>query len=304
VPQHQWETAYPVELVQHILVAKGPAWLCDEIRRDEDPAYVQRCLAVDIQAYFPGVDFAGRRILDFGCGCGASTAVLARMFPKAEIIGVELLGRALDVARRRLEHYGFRRVTFRQSPSRTQLPAGLGQVDLAILSGVYEHLLEDERRTLLSEIWAVIGDNGCLLIDRVPNRWSPVELHSTRLPLINYLPRPLALGMARMLSPRVRRDATWSELLRGGVRGATVGEIVDLLPPDLGAPQLLEPKDPTVRDEIDLWYRGTNPQRMPALQALARTLMKTHRFLTGMSGVPYLTVAIRKQRIAVPSGAD
>ena len=34
-------TAYPPELIEHVLAVKGPGYLCDEIRRDEDPAYVQ-----------------------------------------------------------------------------------------------------------------------------------------------------------------------------------------------------------------------------------------------------------------------
>ena len=31
------ETSYPVDLIEQILNIKGPAWLCDEIMRDEDP---------------------------------------------------------------------------------------------------------------------------------------------------------------------------------------------------------------------------------------------------------------------------
>ena len=36
-------TDYPLDLIEHVLCVKGPAYLCDEIMRDEDPLYVQRC---------------------------------------------------------------------------------------------------------------------------------------------------------------------------------------------------------------------------------------------------------------------
>ena len=38
-PWQSWETAYPLELIRKIINAKGAQVLCDEIRRDEDPAW-------------------------------------------------------------------------------------------------------------------------------------------------------------------------------------------------------------------------------------------------------------------------
>jgi hypothetical protein len=32
---------YPHELIEHVLRVKGPGSLCDELRRDEDPSYVE-----------------------------------------------------------------------------------------------------------------------------------------------------------------------------------------------------------------------------------------------------------------------
>ena len=67
------ETSYPVDLIEMILRASGPAGICHEIMRDEDPQYVERLLRNDLFAYFDPADFKGKRILDFGCGSGAST---------------------------------------------------------------------------------------------------------------------------------------------------------------------------------------------------------------------------------------
>src|SRR5215475_11697969 len=97
-----FETRYPVGLIEHILRVKGADYLCDELAREEDPNYVQRDLEFDLQAYFPGEDFAGKRILDFGSGSGASTMVLARFFRGAEIVGVELEEELQSIAKSRL----------------------------------------------------------------------------------------------------------------------------------------------------------------------------------------------------------
>jgi methylase of polypeptide subunit release factors len=45
--------------------------------------------------------FAGKRLLDFGCGSGASGLNLARLLPDLEIVGVELLPEFVALARRR-----------------------------------------------------------------------------------------------------------------------------------------------------------------------------------------------------------
>src|SRR5687767_10830265 len=220
-PRLECETSYPVDLIRLIVDVKEPAWLCDEIARDEDPEYVLKHLENEFRAYFGEEHFAGRRILDFGCGSGASTMLLARMFPQSEITGVELDGDLLRVAQGRLDHYQFQNVRLLQSPSGKELPNELGTFDVVVLSAVYEHLLPDERTVILPELWRLLNDGGTLFIDQTPHRFFPVELHTTSLPLINYLPDRLTLKAARKFSRRVKEDDSWEFLLRAGIRGAT-----------------------------------------------------------------------------------
>jgi len=105
ISRNSFETKYPLELIEKILEVKGADYLCDELAREEDPNYVQRDLEFDLKAYFPNETFAGKRILDFGCGSGASTMILARFFPEAEIVGVELDANLQAIAKRRLQFY-------------------------------------------------------------------------------------------------------------------------------------------------------------------------------------------------------
>jgi predicted O-methyltransferase YrrM len=79
-------------------------------------------------------------MLDFAAGSGASSIVLARMLPADEIVGVELVGKYVELARHRARFYGVdSRVKFYVSPNPNGLPAGVGQFDYIILSGVYKH---------------------------------------------------------------------------------------------------------------------------------------------------------------------
>jgi S-adenosylmethionine-diacylgycerolhomoserine-N-methlytransferase len=49
-----------------------------------------------------------RRILEVGCGTGTNLAHLARLFPHAEIVGLDLSAEMLNKARKKIEIYGAR----------------------------------------------------------------------------------------------------------------------------------------------------------------------------------------------------
>ena len=289
-PRLECQTSYPIDLIKLILDVKGPAWVCDEIARDEDPDYVALHLEKEMRAYFRFEDFVGKRILDFGCGSGASTMLLAKMFPKSEIVGIELEKDLIQIARRRLQHYAFENVRFVESPIGTNVPDELGSFDLIVLSAVYEHLLPDERKVVLPKLWSVLNANGVLFLNQTPHRWFPVELHTTSLPLINYLPDGLTLKASRKFSPRVNEDDSWEFLLRAGIRGATVREIKRLLQDA----QMLRPTLTGLSDRVDLWFLTTNPDNMKLLKQSARLVLKSINAVTGIAIVPELTLAFRK----------
>lgn len=291
----RWTTSYPLDLIEHVLRVKGPGRLCDEIMRDEDPRYIQQSFHWGILGYLDPADIDGRRILDFGSGCGASTMVLGRMFPHARIVGVELVEPFVELARHRARHYGMAdRVEFQLSPDADSLPAGLGQFDFIVFSAVYEHLLPHERRAVLPMLWTHLKPGGVLFLDQTPYRWAPVESHTTGLPLINYLPDRLALHAARRFSKRVNPDTGWDELLRRGIRGGTTREVLSDLARADGRAELLEPGRLGLRDRIDLWHRLSSGHRHARLKAWIKRGLRAIRVLTGVTAVPQLSLAIRK----------
>lgn len=289
-------TSYPDDLIKLIFSIKGPAYVCNEIARDEDPSYVEFQLKTDLLAYFAPEAFAGKRILDFGCGSGASTMILRRLFPSAEIIGVELDPHLLAIAKRRAEHYSFPQTNLLQSPAGTDLPSGLPQFDFVIMSAVCEHLLPEERALLLPKLWALVREGGSLFLDQTPHRYSPIESHTTGLPLINYLPDRLTHRLACRLSQRLDRDESWEALLRKGIRGSTEREVLRILRRSgFGAPIPLTPNRNGIRNCVDLWYAvaSSNPKWL----SLKKLIWMVGRYIqecVGTFPLPSLVLAVRK----------
>lgn len=290
VHETEWTTNYPLDLIKLIFEINGAAGLCFEIMRDEDPNFVQKFLKNDLFAYFSPEDFENKTILEFGCGGGASTHILARMFPSSKITGVELFESALTVARARAASFNLENVSFLQSPGGDALPENLETYDFVILSAVYEHLLPHERRKILPELWEKVRAGGYLFINQTPNILFPFELHTTMLPLINYVPDSMALKITHRFSKRTPPTDTWEELLRKGIRGATEREILG----HLKNAEMLEPDKDGLRDRIDLYYRNTNSTRLKTLKTLAKFFIKGLKTVSGLTIVPDLSLAFRK----------
>lgn len=284
-----WVTSYPLSLIREIYATKG-SYACNEIMREEDPRFCERTIRHEVLGYVKASDFAGKRVLDFGCGAGASTIVLWRLLPPCEIVGIDLQERLLRLARARARHFGMGCARFLRSPSADSIPADMGTFDFVILSAVYEHLLPGERRTLLPRLWSHVKPGGVLFLNQTPHRYSPVEWHTTGLPLINFLPDWLAMRTACRFSRRIDAAASWERMLRDGIRGGTVREIVRILGRSAA---VLAPRG-EVGDRIDLWY-GKLSQRHALLKKSIRASLKVLKMLTGIQLTPELALALRKQ---------
>jgi len=279
-PIKSCETDYPLSLIELIFQIKESSYLCDEICRENNPDYVQRDLEQDLTAYFTKKDFSGKRILDFGCGSGASTMILSRMFSDAEIVGIELEEKLLSIARARLEYYKYPNIKFYKSPSGVELPADIGKFDFVIMSAVYEHLLPEERETVVPQVWSVIKQDGYLFLNMTPHRWFPPKL---------------ALPVSRKFSARIDSTEPWETLLRRGIRGGTENEILKILEKNFkNKPVLLEPCQKNLKDRIDLWHSHLNQKNRPAIKRLLKSLLKIIRSVSGVTLVPNLSLVVKK----------
>lgn len=298
VPHSPCVTSYPLPLIEAILQCYGAVHACDEIGRDVDEHDAALDVEHCVQAYFSDRIFAEKvAILDYGCGAGSSTLALARLFGNARIVGVEMVGNFVEVARRRAAHYGLNNLRFETVPAGSQ--EFLPEYDYVFLNAVYEHLLPNERSEVLGSIWRALRPGGTLFLNQTPHRWFPVETHTSGLPLVNYLPPALALWAIRHYCGRSVRNFTWDQLLRAGVRGGTIEEIMRHIRRSDPSACLRRPVR-IAKSWAGIWY-ATKRERMANLNGAMRVAFSATQAL--VSGLrlplsPYLSLAITKSGTA------
>src|SRR5206468_3205001 len=91
---------------------------------------------------------------------------------------------------------------------------------------VGEHLPARTRRAQVDEYYRVLAPGGHVAVLDTPNRWFPLETHSVGLPLVQWLPAPIAYRYARALRRRVFRDVPYAEFVADGTgwRNATLAD--------------------------------------------------------------------------------
>src|SRR6266851_9064223 len=82
IPGESCETFLPRDVIQAFLNISFH-WRCESLARHIDPEYVKGALRKQLPAYVGESDFRGKRVLDFGCGSGASTLRMGEMLPES-----------------------------------------------------------------------------------------------------------------------------------------------------------------------------------------------------------------------------
>lgn len=99
------------------------------------------------------------RILDMGCGFGKSTLPLARAFPRAEVIGVDVAEPCLRLAAADAARSGVSSVRYRQADARaTGLPEA--SVDLVTSTMLLHELPEQAVHQTLAETYRLLAPGG------------------------------------------------------------------------------------------------------------------------------------------------
>jgi SAM-dependent methyltransferase len=110
-----------------------------------------------------------RRVMDYGCGTGTTSALLLEKLGAEDVVGVDLSLRSLDVARK---SRGSERIKFSPIEKYTSSES----VDLAYCNGVFHHIPRAERSGALRFIHRSLRVGG-LLSFWENNPWNPGTRH-------------------------------------------------------------------------------------------------------------------------------
>ena len=130
-------------------------------------------------------------VLDVGCGTGEITARLAELYPRAELVGVDLIARHLEVARKRCAGLGGR-VAFREADA-FALPFADATFDLVVC----RHMLQAVPRPddAMSEMVRVLRPGGRLHL--LVEDYGMIHMHPTHLDVDGFwVEGPPAYGAA------------------------------------------------------------------------------------------------------------
>ena len=238
----------------------------------------------------------GLRVLEIGCSFGHMTEYLAEQPEVAALSTFDTDEAFVEMMRAKVEELGLRvvrEVLHLDQAGTCRLPWPDGAFDLVLAVGVVEHLPVRHRRQQVDEHYRVLAPGGHIAILDTPNRWFPLETHSVGLPLVQWLPAPLAWRYARLGRPGRYRDAAYDEFVADGTgwRNATFADCL----PSRGRGALLD-----VTEEAGYgfsFFRATAASRtrralLPAFAAAAGALRALGR--PPSLALPYLNLLFRK----------
>ena len=220
------KTKLSAETIERLVRVKADWWL-DEMGRRADVGYIRKRLEGIVRPYG---GFEGRTVLDVGSGSGSSALTMSDA-GAASVIGVEPDPEFVDLAKRRAQDEGVAdRVQFRLIKNTTKLPFRNGAFDIVTFHAVIEHIPPALRAPILKEAYRCLRPGGLLVITETPNRAFPFDHHTTRLPLIPWLPLSISVPIARRFSRVAKRGMTKKGYIAAGIVGGSYWQVRKALP--------------------------------------------------------------------------
>jgi SAM-dependent methyltransferase len=240
---------------------------------------------------------SGLRVLEIGCSFGHMTEYLAEQPEVATLDTFDTDPAFVELTRAKVEELGLkvvRDVLHLDQAGTCRLPWADGAFDLVLAIGVVEHLPMRHRRQQVDEYYRVLARGGHVAILDTPNRWFPLETHSIGLPLVQWLPAPLAWRYARLARPARYGAVGFDEFVADGTgwRNASLAECL----PASGRAALAD-----VTEEAGYgftFFRATARSRtrralLPAFAAAAAALRMLGR--PPSLALPYLNLVLSKR---------
>ncbi len=204
------------------------------VSRDERDERRYRTLLATLRGFLPMIE--GQAVLDFGCAHATSVCALLELGAR-RVIGIEPDLERVEMGRKLLAALGAEeRAEILHLPDTRRLPFPDRSFRTVIANAVLEHIPQP-REVYIRELWRVVGIGGHLIVNETPNKYLPLDFHTTGLWGVPWLPKELA-----------RRYALWRGFDRGedwdhsGWRGLGHYELVAPLSDYTLLPELSRPR--------------------------------------------------------------
>jgi len=174
----------------------------------------------------------GQRVLDFGSAHGPSLCALLEC-GASMVYGVEPDGDRVEKGKKLIELLELgNRAQLRCVQDTRHLPFGDGTFPVVLANAVLEHIPQP-REEYIREVWRMVAPGGHLIINETPNKYVPLDSHTTGLWFVPWMPAALA---ERYASSRGRHPGEdWASC---GWRGIGHYELVRHLPGYKAVPEL------------------------------------------------------------------
>lgn len=192
----------PLAVVRESLVRNyftDGAYLASAIGQKDLAAHLDGRAQHNRERVVPWLDsfrpLAGARVLEIGCGTGASTLVLAEH--GAVVTAVDILPGSVRAARERCQAHGYDADFLVANAAEVKRHFPRTRFDVIVFFATLEHMTHEERRAAMHDTWEMLDPGAFWVVIETPNRLWHYDNHTALLPFYHWLPDRVAFEYAR-----------------------------------------------------------------------------------------------------------
>ncbi|MGC8744219.1 MAG: class I SAM-dependent methyltransferase [Verrucomicrobiia bacterium] len=149
------------------------------------------------------------KVLEIGCGTGSSTVALAEQ--GAQVTGVDIVEKDLEIAKFRCDLYGLNARFVKANATEVHTIFKDERFDLIIFFAALEHMTIKERIEAISNTFKMLENGKFWCITGSPNRLWYFDDHTSCLPFFHWLPDELAFYYSKF-SPKKNISEQYREI--------------------------------------------------------------------------------------------
>jgi len=183
----------------------------------------------------------GKRILDFGASYALTTCALLETGAK-QVIGIEPDMHRVERGNVILNDLAYdSQASLQHIENTAKLPFEDASFDVVIANAVLEHI-PSPRTPYIREMWRLVSKGGYLIINETPNKYFPIDKHTTGLWFVPWMPSNVARRYA-IFRNKFSCDQDWKT---SGWRGIGYYEITKAL----NSPYKFMPEKKRIRHKV------------------------------------------------------